>query len=905
MNKSQIKRIVGIVFLMLMGLSQAFGQTDADSHVKGILNYISKAMQFNMYAPHEKVYLHFDNTGYFKGETIRFMAYLTRTDNGKPSDISKVLYVELVNPSGDVIEKRTLKVENGMAEGDILLDSIMGASGFFEVRAFTRYMTNWGTDAIFSRVFPIFDRPKTEGDYSHMTIDKISFRHRLPDERVASGDLATGASTNKAEDSQTVGRGSGQISVGLFPEGGDLVKGLKSRVAINVSDNEGRHLKTEGKLLDDAKQVIGSVSTDESGRGIFEIVPDGKIKYVSLTAANGKQREVQLPEAKAEGISLTLDTQDEDIVTASMSASIGMQGRMLGYVIIHGGEIVECDTMTAKANMVKRFSRYSLPEGVNQLTVFDSDGHIQSERLFFICPFANEGDSIIVSTNTSQLTPCGKVSLDINAQPNSSISFSAMDAATMTGGKVGNAKTWMLLASDVRGYIENPDYYFESDDKEHRKAADLLMMVQGWRRYDWSVMSGQRVLDKVEPAEDGLYLYGQLKHRSKKKDVAGVDLRAYLFNRSGESLKGEAKTDSLGRYSFAITDIFNDWALQIKSEKDGEAENYIVTIDRNFSPDKRVLSPYETETIPVPEAKFFKENNSDAEDEEWVSITKKVHVLPTVKVRTRRILGELRVTWFDEDEAQRLAAVYYDCDPYADEINDKGELMPSFDEWLISKNSLIDGNPDPGDGVGDVVKVRIGESQSSDDEESGGSNGSDHFLTLYNDGLSYNNRPIIWIVNNTFCTITHLPYSFNTKLHVADCNNLTDVIRKPEFLNEAKSVFFTENTSTLIRYINSDNIYGMNPVIAFVYTHPLFYFKEKGLRKSHFYGYNKPTKFEMEDYSIVPPMEDFRRTIFWDANVKTDSKGHAKVEFYNNSSATQLFISAEGITPEGKFLINE
>ena len=96
-----------------------------------------------------------------------------------------------------------------------------------------------------------------------------------------------------------------------------------------------------------------------------------------------------------------------------------------------------------------------------------------------------------------------------------------------------------------------------------------------------------------------------------------------------------------------------------------------------------------------------------------------------------------------------------------------------------------------------------------------------------------------------------------------------------------------------------------DPVIAFVYTHPLFYFKTKGLRKTHFNGYNLPTKFEMEDYSILPPTEDFRRTLFWDANVKTDQDGKAKVEFYNNSSAKEFFISAEGMTADGKLLISE
>ena len=108
----------------------------------------------------EKVYLHLDNTGYFKGETIWFKAYVVRCDTEQRTDLSRVLYVELLNPSGDVVEKRKLPIENGEAHGDIKVDSIL-TTGFYEIRAYTRYMTNWGANACFSRVIPIFKAPKT------------------------------------------------------------------------------------------------------------------------------------------------------------------------------------------------------------------------------------------------------------------------------------------------------------------------------------------------------------------------------------------------------------------------------------------------------------------------------------------------------------------------------------------------------------------------------------------------------------------------------------------------------------------------------------------------------------------------------------------------------------------------
>ena len=100
-----------------------------------LLEKAARVQQFNLLYPQEKVYLHFDNTGYFIGETIWFKAYVTRAYDCKPTDISRVLYVELVNPGGDVIKKRKLKIDDhGQTHGDITLDSIYG-SGFYEVRA--------------------------------------------------------------------------------------------------------------------------------------------------------------------------------------------------------------------------------------------------------------------------------------------------------------------------------------------------------------------------------------------------------------------------------------------------------------------------------------------------------------------------------------------------------------------------------------------------------------------------------------------------------------------------------------------------------------------------------------------------------------------------------------------------
>jgi len=139
-----------LFFMLLLVVAPCLGQSPSalDSAGQRVLGYIRSSMRFGRFYPQEKVYLHLDNTGYFKGETIWFKAYVFRSDTESVTDLSHVLYVELLNPSGDIVARRELAIEGGEAHGDITVDSIM-VTGFYELRAYTRYMTNWGTPACF------------------------------------------------------------------------------------------------------------------------------------------------------------------------------------------------------------------------------------------------------------------------------------------------------------------------------------------------------------------------------------------------------------------------------------------------------------------------------------------------------------------------------------------------------------------------------------------------------------------------------------------------------------------------------------------------------------------------------------------------------------------------------------
>ncbi|MBQ2298453.1 MAG: hypothetical protein II278_03635 [Bacteroidaceae bacterium] len=249
-----MKRFLHILTMCVLTTSLYAQGTDTTK----IMSYIQKAMNFNKVIPQEKVYLHFDNMGYFENETMWFKAYVTKTDNGSPTNLSKVLYVELLNPSGDVIKTRKYPIdENGQAHGDLMLDTLLG-SGFYEVRAYTRYMTNWGVNAVFSRVFPIFKTPKEEGNYKDLTIQNRLYKQRDPNNRDRTDSLYLNAIGEGVYSSKLAK----SISIQFYPEGGHLIVGKKCRVAMLAVDDNGNPYQAEGFIMNEKGDVLSTVYTD-------------------------------------------------------------------------------------------------------------------------------------------------------------------------------------------------------------------------------------------------------------------------------------------------------------------------------------------------------------------------------------------------------------------------------------------------------------------------------------------------------------------------------------------------------------------------------------------------------------------------------------------------------------------
>ena len=804
--------------------------------------------------PQEKVYLHLDNTGYFKGETIWFKAYVVRTDTEKRGNLSNVLHVELVSPKGDVVAHKKLYITQGVGAGSITLDNAVLPTGFYELRAYTRYMTNWSKNACFSRIIPIFREPRKEGDFTPHLDTETKF---------------TETETEKEE------------KYAFYPEGGYLVKGLPSRIAYII----------KGK------------------RGTVEVPASADQKSVEINI-NGSLHTYNLPQAKDEGISLMVDALRDDSLAMDIWATTGIRDKELGYALIHSGKVLTSQLFKTQEHQHFSIARDILPDGVSQITVFDPEGGALADRFVFRCP--EYTDSLKIQNTTTTLLPCGKVTMDITSTPYTSLSFSAMDASSVVNGKTGDIKTWMLLGSDIRGYIANPEYYFESDDTEHRKAADLLMMIQGWRRYDWDMMSGYKKPESLQPYESKLAIDGRL--RAKKgtnANIAGVKVSATLSDGS-ENIGVSAVTDSTGYYVLELPDLQGEWSLSISAYEKGISDKYIIPINRHFSPVARHPETFEAKQIPKGDLRIHHWDLPEEDEEVWKKfLDAKGTTMRELTVKHKRGDNFNYSGYSDERDAQITSQIYYDCEQAVEEFLDRGEEPPTLTDWLMGKNQMFKGssnlshkavwNASPN--AGEIIDVVALYRSNEDEEDPPYCN----WVRVWRDGLTINNRPVIWVVNNLFCSITNLSLPIDKDdVSYAEVMNLIKrpPLEIPELLEDVKSVYLSEDKVLVRKFITSPRIESKDPYVMYCYTRQnQVKNKIKGIRYTSFQGYDPVEVFETEDYSVMPPMNDFRRTLYWNPNVWTDKDGKAHVEFWNNSTCTDMIISAEGVTDDGKFVI--
>ena len=404
--------------------------------------------------PQEKLYLQFDRSIYNAGETIWFKAYLFSGIN--LSLLSKTIYAELVDDKGNIIQRVTAPVLRSSAAASFEIPATITGDRIY-VRAYTKWMLNFDSSFLYVKALPLISKKPV---------------------------------VNKAATPTTY--------LQFFPEGGDLVEGLSSRVAFKATDEHGIPVAVKGDILDAGGKKITSFTSIHDGMGVFTLTPEVLKEYKAVWKDDhGQLHETPLPVAKKEGFALEVNNNGTGIDfkitrspdTSSVYSEVTIVAQLQHQLVYRAKAKV-----AAGENINASIPIDSLPSGILQLTIFNKDEQPVAERIVFI----NQQDYYFITDLNPSLINTSKreknvIQVDVPDTIICNLSVAVTDAdLNASGENQDNIFAHILMTSDIKGYVHNPGYYFSGEADSIVKHLDLVMMTNGWRRFKWEDVLANR-----------------------------------------------------------------------------------------------------------------------------------------------------------------------------------------------------------------------------------------------------------------------------------------------------------------------------------------------------------------------------------------------------------------------------
>jgi hypothetical protein len=426
----------------------------------------------------EKLYLHLDRPAYLATETMWFKAYATEGTSHKPLPMSKVAYVEVLNQMQQPVLQTSITLKEATGKGSLLLPATL-PTGRYLVRAYTSWMKNFGPEFYFQTPVTI--------------VNTLAAPGAKPAVAAAGYDVQ------------------------FFPEGGELVQGLPSKVAFRVASAAGRGVAATGSISDERGAVLATFSTLKFGLGSFSLTPPeaGKPYTAKVRLADGTLLSAKLPAASARGYVLHLEEAGPRQLRLSVvTKGLGAEAAPLTLLGHSGARVAVSQTLYPDDRHGAAFlvNKSALLAGISHFTLFNGRRQPVAERLYFQRPAVLP---LTVAPAKTQYGPREKVALRLalpGAAPAASLSVAVYQLDSLAAGAApADISSTLSLTADLKGVVENPGYYLHDSTQTGRAAADNLMLTHGWSRFRWDdVVAGKLPASPYAPELNGPFVQGRV-----------------------------------------------------------------------------------------------------------------------------------------------------------------------------------------------------------------------------------------------------------------------------------------------------------------------------------------------------------------------------------------------------------
>ena len=840
-----MKNKLFILILIVCNLLTAYVSGEVPPAKVVFQQYMNQAQTFANNFPREKAYLHFDNTSYYVGDTIWFKAYVTLAEQQTFSQISRPLYVELVDQTGHIADKQIIKLTQGEGNGQFILPPSM-LSGYYEVRAYTRWMLAFNEPQYFSRTFPIYQLTNS---------DKL-------ERSITTYELSSSMENRPSETEE-------KLNVRFFPEGGQLVEGVTSQVAFKAESKDEGNIELSGTIYTKEGAEISSFETLHDGMGRFEYTPSAQ-PAIAKVDFQGKKYEFTLPQALPNGYVLsTVSNAGALLVRVFCNAATPQD--TLAVFISHQGRPYVHQLISCRSDAPQEFilPTRKLPAGVLQVSLINRAGNTLCERFVF----ANPRAPLQISTKRLKevYAPYAPIRCELQIKNAKGEPVSGELSVSIRDGVRSdyleydnNIFTDLLLTSDLKGYIHQPGYYFASPSPRKQTELDVLLMVHGWRKYDMSQAISTAPFTPLQLPETQLALNGQVKStilKNKLKDIA----LSVIVKKDDQFITGGTVTDENGRFTIPVEDFEGTTEAVIQTRKVGKERNKdaSILIDRNFSPAPRAYGYKELH----PEWKDLTHWQQKAEnfDSLYMDSIRKVeglYVLDEVEIKSKRRQGSNMATKINEKSID----AYYDVRRSVDLLRDNGKIVTTIPELMEKLSPQFDWDRS-------------------------------------NDKLTYRQKPICYIMDN------HILSETETQMMLTEVDGLASIIISKgtggiddEIIQNTKMSEVTDSTGVDISKLDKYSVFYLIPlprrdVLNKSQTAVL------GTRQTVIQGYTHALEYYSPAYptkELYMDKVDKRRTLYWNPSVQADENGKAVIECYNNQYSTPVIIQAETMSKDGQ-----
>jgi hypothetical protein len=506
----------------------------------------------------EKIFVHTDKPFYLAGEILWCKLYGVEGSYHTPLDLSRVAYIELLNKEDKPVLQGKVLLEKGEGSGSFYLPPTLN-SGNYRFRAYTNWMKNLGPDGYFEETLTIVNPFK--GTAIRMPAD--------------SGGTAAKSPAGAEEGSP--------YHIGFFPEGGNLVQGIPSKIAFEMTDAVGRGANGKGWVLNEKGDTLTGFQPLPSGLGHFFLTPDpGSVYRAVVIFPDGRNLVKELPAAEDRGYVLQVTEPEKGKLQVSVHASPGLPPGDV-TLFVESGHSME---LVGKAGLVNDEARFLLDksrlgEGVNRMTLFNALGQPVRERLYGIYP--RKQLILTAVTDRREYGIRKKVNLSLSAAAgegpplsSASLSMAVYRLDSLQPPPPTDIFTYLWFGSDLKGRIESPESYLAVTGPEAGEALDNLMLTHGWRRFRWEGKEGREAKEGKEgttpfspaapvfpPERRGQIITGRL--TDTRTGVPAPGIITFLSVPGIQFEFASALTDSAGKFLFDIKDFYGAGGILVQT----------------------------------------------------------------------------------------------------------------------------------------------------------------------------------------------------------------------------------------------------------------------------------------------------------------------------------------------------